>query len=1092
MRGSVRKGVSVAASIAMALALVPAAALMRPQTAEAATIAPDVEVTRVNTGKITLAKGMSYKLGATATKGAKITYKSSKKSVVSVSSKGTITLNKTGKATITVTATLGKKKDTEKISVTSVKPSKYVAVKKAAMSLSDSDLRVGESCKATVTFTPKNASNKNVIFKSSNPAVLSVNAQGVVTTVGEGQATITATSCANKKAKTTLKVSVAPAAEEEGEEQPEQPNEPEQPAEPDQPAAPEQPSQGGGTPSYPSGGGGGSSIAGGNDNSSSAPTIIQSESIEIDDEYSSTVTYAEGVKAIAGADYAFTANSLGIQTVTITSPGTANVASIKNGDTIVLEPTAANPSGCVVTVGSISAENGTITITGAVPAAEDVFEDIDAQGVSTTISSFEPAAGVEIVNDTSNTMSLRAKKPAGTESISMGTLTLKIPEAKFDSGTEATIEVKFKAAAEYLIKGLGKDMTAYVGINQESSLTATIESKNALDKYGKGSLLLGTLKFPTEVPGMFIAVNLYATLSLKGSVELSFSSTGDIGWLYKDGKHQMVASLKQGCDGVKADGTLKAGLDFDLSLDILSKPIIDAALGLGENLKASLTLRPSALICVDAEIGAYGSLSVGKHSALKDFGITYEMDMDLGDFFPNLNSKAHFENLHKVSACTWNDISDDYGFAGDFSYIIKDGSYGYGAYATYIGDGGSVTVPERIGGQLVVSVDCSDKGITALNVRDCSGLAELWCDNNNISSLDVTKCGNLVVLICSHNNLTSLDVTKCPKLGVLYCESKKGIALDPFFGEYTGARISSLDLTGCPNLYHLSCSFNDLSELDVTNCPSLYWLDCIDNKISSLNVSNCTHLKYLNCSMNRISSLNLESCGQLETLGCGQNQIRELDLSKCPNITAIGCNQQRIDWRETSQGNVNLEDRMGCLEKLVVHGCFKLTSIVCQENALTSIDCSGLAALTELDVSFNKLSSLNVEGCSALKILKCTQNIGSQLTSLNLLGCKNLEELDCSYNYELNTIDVSACSKLKTLSCSGIGLTTLDVSNNTGLVTLYCAWNSLGELDVSQCTQLESLDCSENNIEALDVSNCQKLHTLLCDETVTITGNQVT
>ena len=306
-RSFLRKLLSGSLSFALAMALVPVAALARPQVAEAATAVPEVEVTRVNTGKIVLAKGMNYKLGAVSANGAKLTYKSSKKSAVSVSSKGTIALLKTGKATITVTATLGKKKVTEKISVTSVKPSKYVAVKKATVTLSNPNLRVGESCKAKVTFTPKNASNKNVVFKSSNPDVLVVSAKGVVTAVGEGRATISATSCANKKAKVKSEALAVAPVEDKGEDQP---SGPEQPTEPEQPAAPEQPSQGGGSvPSYPSaGGGGGGSVT--------EPTVVSSESVEIDDDYDSTVTYADGVKVVSGASYTLTTNSLGVQTIT--------------------------------------------------------------------------------------------------------------------------------------------------------------------------------------------------------------------------------------------------------------------------------------------------------------------------------------------------------------------------------------------------------------------------------------------------------------------------------------------------------------------------------------------------------------------------------------------------------------------------------------------------------------------------------------------------------------------------------------------------------------------------------------------------------
>ena len=62
------------------------------------------------------------------------------------------------------------------------------------------------------------------------------------------------------------------------------------------------------------------------------------------------------------------------------------------------------------------------------------------------------------------------------------------------------------------------------------------------------------------------------------------------------------------------------------------------------------------------------------------------------------------------------------------------------------------------------------------------------------------------------------------------------------------------------------------------------------------------------------------------------------------------------------------------------------------------------------------------------------------------------------------TLDVSGCTALEELWCSGNNLTTLDVSNNTALQTLHCHFNNLTELDLSHNSHLP-LDCvkSEGN-----------------------------
>ena len=195
--------------VLLAAALLPAAlTAAAPAQAQAATAAPSLTVTRAATGKVAVKKGTGYKLGATATAGAKITYKTSKKSVATVTSKGTVKARKAGKATITVKAKKGGKTTTKKVKVTVVKASKYKAVKKVAAKAAASTLYVGKSTKVKATVSPSKASNKNVTFKSSNAAVASVDAYGTVTARRAGTAKITVTSCASSKKKASVKVTV--------------------------------------------------------------------------------------------------------------------------------------------------------------------------------------------------------------------------------------------------------------------------------------------------------------------------------------------------------------------------------------------------------------------------------------------------------------------------------------------------------------------------------------------------------------------------------------------------------------------------------------------------------------------------------------------------------------------------------------------------------------------------------------------------------------------------------------------------------------------------------------------------------------------
>jgi hypothetical protein len=118
-----------------------------------------------------------------------------------------------------------------------------------------------------------------------------------------------------------------------------------------------------------------------------------------------------------------------------------------------------------------------------------------------------------------------------------------------------------------------------------------------------------------------------------------------------------------------------------------------------------------------------------------------------------------------------------------------------------------------------------------------------------------------------------------------------------------------------------------------------------------------------------------------------------------------------------------------------------------------------------------------IEAFVSLTYLSCSYN---QLTSLDVSACTALTTLDCSGNYSLSNLDVSACTSLTTLECSGNSLSTLNVSSCTALTTLYCPYNLITSLDVSGCTALTDLSCYYNELTSLDVSGCTALTDLLC------------
>ena len=119
-----------------------------------------------------------------------------------------------------------------------------------------------------------------------------------------------------------------------------------------------------------------------------------------------------------------------------------------------------------------------------------------------------------------------------------------------------------------------------------------------------------------------------------------------------------------------------------------------------------------------------------------------------------------------------------------------------------------------------------------------------------------------------------------------------------------------------------------------------------------------------------------------------------------------------------------------------------LTSLICYDNKLTSLDVSKNTALTSLECSKNQLTSLDLSNNTALTSLTC---FGNQLTSLDVSKNTALINLAC-YENQLTSLDLSNNTALTSLTCNDNQLTSLDLSNNTALTDLSCRGNPLQKL----------------------------------------------
>ena len=177
----------IAAAVAVSILTIP-----QTESYAAGGKVTKVAVSNLPAKQLTLKKGKTFtlkpKVTVTGKISKKVTYKTSNKKVVAVNAKGKITAKKKGTAKIYVISKADKKKKCT-ITVTVGTP-----VTKVKLNKTKSTMTVGKKQTLKATVTPKKASSKAVVWKSSNTKVATV--------------TITATAKDGSGKKATCKVTV--------------------------------------------------------------------------------------------------------------------------------------------------------------------------------------------------------------------------------------------------------------------------------------------------------------------------------------------------------------------------------------------------------------------------------------------------------------------------------------------------------------------------------------------------------------------------------------------------------------------------------------------------------------------------------------------------------------------------------------------------------------------------------------------------------------------------------------------------------------------------------------------------------------------
>ncbi len=171
-------------------------------TCKVKVVVEEVSVTGVSIqGSNTVVQGNTITLKVVVTPddatNQKVTWSSSDKKIATVDGNGKVKALQPGTVTITVTTDDGKKTATKKITVqerkTTTETNQKIPVVSVSISGGNRTIKVGDTLNLKAVIKPSNATNQKVVWSSSNPARVSVDANGKIKGLKAGTSRITVT-----------------------------------------------------------------------------------------------------------------------------------------------------------------------------------------------------------------------------------------------------------------------------------------------------------------------------------------------------------------------------------------------------------------------------------------------------------------------------------------------------------------------------------------------------------------------------------------------------------------------------------------------------------------------------------------------------------------------------------------------------------------------------------------------------------------------------------------------------------------------------------------------------------------------------------
>ena len=195
------------------------------------------------------------------------------------------------------------------------------------------------------------------------------------------------------------------------------------------------------------------------------------------------------------------------------------------------------------------------------------------------------------------------------------------------------------------------------------------------------------------------------------------------------------------------------------------------------------------------------------------------------------------------------------------------------------------------------------------------------------------------------------------------------------------------------------------------------------------------------------------------------NKEQEKSVSYDTNLS----NKELSLIKKLTCNNKNITDYSG-LELLT-----SVTKINFYGNKIKNFVIPKNNSIEDIYMPYNEMESIDLTYASKLKSLDIGNN---SIESIDLTKPINLTKLILSKN-KLTSLDVSKNILIEELLLSNNELTSLNTSKMTNLRTLYVSQNNLTSLNLNNNSKLVSLDADANKLTSINLTNKPKLYNVL-------------